>query len=91
MTDYSKLPAHMRDTARLYVEKGIPGRSFFTALVSNDLVGAFNRADEANTAAMRDWAVWLRWEAPGACWGNQDRVRAWVALGGEAGREGVAA
>ena len=90
MTDYSKLPAHMQDTARLYVEHGVIDSSFFTALVSNDLRGAFLRADDTNTAAMRDWVQWLHWEAPGNCHGSPEKVAAWIARGGWSGREDAA-
>jgi hypothetical protein len=79
---YDRLPAHMQDTARLYVERGIPGGSFFTAVVSNDLVGAFARADDINTAAMRDWVMWLHNDAPVGCYGSPEHVREWIARGG---------
>jgi len=85
MVSYSKLPAHMQDTARLYVEKGIPGGSFFTAVVSNDLMRAFARADETNADAMRDWVMWLYNDAPCWCHGSPERVREWISRGGLAG------
>jgi hypothetical protein len=87
MTDYSRLPPHMQDTARLYVERGIPGGSFFTAVVSNDLKGAFGRADDINTAAMRDWCAWLYNDAPCGCQGSAEAVADWVKAGGIAGIE----
>lgn len=86
MTSYTRLPAHMQDTARRYVEAGIPGGSFFTAVVSNDFMQAFSRADDSNTDAMRDWAMWLYNDAPCGCYGSQDKVRAWIASGGLEGQ-----
>ena len=86
MTNYSRLPEHMQDTARLYVEHGVQGGSFFTALVCNDLIGAFQRADDANTAAMREWANFLYNEAPSFCSGSREKVNAWIASGGTKGR-----
>ena len=80
--DYSRLPNHMQDCARRYIEHGISGGSFFTALVSNDLMGAFGRADEANIAAMRDWCGFLYNDAPSTCWGSPTKVDAWIAQGG---------
>lgn len=88
--DYTRLPPHMQDTARLYVERGIPGGSFFTAVVCNDLIGAFSRADDDNTAAMRDWVMWLHNEAPVGCYGSPEMVAAWTKQGGLAGWEDVA-
>ena len=81
----------MQDTARLYVERGIAGGSFFTALVSNDLMRAFQRADDTNTAAMRDWVQWLYMEAPGRCHGSQQTVREWIEAGGMDGLRAKAA
>ena len=82
MVDYSRLPEHMRDGARLYIERGIPGGSFMTAVFSNDLVRAFQRAEDANTAAMRQWASFLHNEAPRNCWGSPEDVSEWIKLGG---------
>lgn len=87
MTHYNDLPRHMRDTARLYVEHGIPGGSFFTAVVSNDLCRAFACADEENTAAMRQWVMWLYNFAPEGCHGSPKNVSDWIAIGGLAGIE----
>lgn len=87
MTDYHRLPAHMQNTARLYVERGIPGGSFFTAVVSNDLLGAFARADDVNASAMRDWAMWLYNDAPCGCSGSPGAVADWVKCGGIRGIE----
>lgn len=84
--NYDKLPPHMRDGARLYVEKGVPGGSFMTAVFSNDFLGAFRRADDANTAAMRSWAAWLHNDAPRDCYGSPEDVSAWIKQGGLAGR-----
>ena len=85
MTDYSRLPRHMQDTARRYVEKGITGGSFFQAVVSNDFKTAFAKADDENTAAMRDWAMWLYNDAPIGCQGSAESVKSWVDAGGLTG------
>lgn len=82
MTDYSRLPAHMRGAAQRYVEKGIPPGSFLTAVLSNDFKGAFARADDANISAMRDWAMWLYNDAPCGCQGSPESVSAWIKAGG---------
>lgn len=83
---YDRLPGHMQNTARLYVECGIPGGSFFNAVVSNDLVGAFARADEANAAALRDWVMWLHNDAPVGCYGSPEHVHDWIASSGLTGQ-----
>lgn len=87
MTKYDRLPEHMREGARLYVEKGYKGGSFFTAVVSNDFEGAFRNADDTNTAAMRDWAMWLYNDAPCGCHGSPANMAAWINAGGMEGIE----
>ena len=83
--DYSRLPTHMQDGMRLYIERGIPPGSFHRAVLSNDLMGAFKRADDVNTAAMVDYARFLYNEAPGGCFGSPDHVKDWLAQGGLSG------
>lgn len=78
MTDYSMLPEHMQEVARDYVEKGYEPGGFLFAVLSNDLVDAFGRADAINRAAMGAWAVWLLNEAPSTCWGSAERIHRWV-------------
>lgn len=83
--NYNLLPESMRDGVRRYIERGIPGGSFQTAVFANELVQAFDRADAENTAAIRMWAMFLHHEAPSDCWGDRETVRAWIAQRGLAG------
>lgn len=85
--DYSRLPEHMQEGFRLYIERGIPGGSFMTAVLSNDLMGAFGRADEINRARLFETCVFLRSEAPIGCYGSPEHVKDWIAQGGLAGLE----
>ena len=81
--NWSKCPVdYMVDGMRRYVEHGVPPGHFLTALLSNDLKESFNRADDANTAAMRQWVIFLRWELPVGCQGSPAKVRAWIDQGG---------
>lgn len=80
-----RLPANMRDGVTRYVMHGIPGGSFMSELFANRLVQAFGRADEENTAVMRDWAGWLYNNAPRGCWGSEKAVAEWIAAGGLTG------
>ena len=76
--DYSRLPAHMREGMRLYVEEGIAPGGFAVPVLSDSLVGAYSRADDVNTQRMLDWAYWLYNEAPSGCWGSPEIVSAWM-------------
>lgn len=76
--DYSKLPAHMQDGLRRYIEQGIPMGGFGTAVLANDFVGAALRADETNLRCLREWALWLTNECPRNAWGSYVTVNAWL-------------
>lgn len=72
-----RLPDHMRQGVRDYIEYGLPPGGFLGAVLSNQLAEAFARADSINRAAMGDWAAWLWDEAPNECWGSPATVNAW--------------
>jgi hypothetical protein len=76
--DYTGLPKHMRDGAHLYIEHGVEPGGFLRAVLSNQLVESFGRADETNRAAMFDWATWLYNECPRDAWGSPEKVDAWI-------------
>ena len=77
-TDWTMIPEHMRDAVRRYVEAHEPVGDFLTSVLSNDLSGAFLRADDANAAALGDYVRFLTWFAPSPCWGSPARVKAWL-------------
>lgn len=69
---------YMRQGVRLWLEHGVCGNgSFLERLLANDLVGAFGKADAANTANMREWAAWLYNHCPTHCYGSEEMVDAW--------------
>lgn len=79
---YQTLPKHMRPGMRDYIERGIlPGR-FLQAILSNDFITAYGRADHINRFALHDFARFLdRW-APRECYGSPEKVAAWSKRGG---------
>jgi len=83
--DYSSIPEHMRDGARLYAERGVHPGSFLTAVLTNDLVGAYRCADQINAAAMRAWVSWMYNELPMGAWGSHEKIDAWCESGGGLG------
>lgn len=80
--NYSKLPVHMVQGAKNYIEDGIPPGGFLTAVLENDLVGSFATADGVNQEAMFTWAEFLHNEAPIAAWGSREAVLRWIERGG---------
>lgn len=80
--DYSRLPAHMQDGMRRYIDHGIKPGSFLVAVLSNDLMEAFKRADDVNVAAMVEYARFLYNQAPCVCYGSPEHVKDWISAGG---------
>jgi hypothetical protein len=76
------LPEHMQAPILRWIEDGGPIGDFLTALLSNNLMEAFGRADDQNTAAMRNWVQFLYNHAPHDCYGSPDIVKAWRTRGG---------
>lgn len=76
---------YMVDGVRSYIEHGRPPGDFLRALFSNDLKGAFARADINNTARMRFWVEWLYNHAPVQCQGSEEAVDKWIRAGGAKG------
>jgi hypothetical protein len=67
---------------RRYIEHGIPPGHFLSCLLSNDLRGTFERADEVNAAAVRNYVQFLYCYAPAGSWGSPERFDAWCKQGG---------
>lgn len=76
--DYSMLPRHMRASAKRYIERGVLPGDFLTAVLENNFVNAFRKADEINADVLDRWAEWLLWEAPGKSWGSPNIVARWT-------------
>jgi hypothetical protein len=76
--DYSLLPEHMREGARLYIEQGVEPGGFMTAVLCNNLVDAFGKADDINTLYMANWVRWFYNECPSNAWGSRDKINNWI-------------
>ena len=88
--DYSGLPAHMQDAMRMYIEDGIEPGGFLSAVLENNLMRAFGRADSINAAHIKDYCAFLYNDVPGNCHGSPDIVTAWINRGGLRGKEQAA-
>jgi len=81
--NYDKIPVHMREATRGYIEEGHKYIGhFLPALFSNNLVETYGKADDINKAALSDWLDFLHWEAPAPCWGSKEKVAKWQESGG---------
>jgi hypothetical protein len=76
--DYSGLPEGIRGAMQRYIEDRISPGHFLSNLLSNDLLGTFERADLNNRNKVYDIVHWLYNNAPGRCWGSEEKVLAWL-------------
>jgi hypothetical protein len=81
------LPEHMHGGISRYIARGIPPGSFLAAVLSNDLMGAFGKADDENREALYEWVRFIYNFVPAGCHGSPEKVSAWIQAGGLLGRE----
>jgi hypothetical protein len=78
---YEHLPEGLRGGMNRYIEHRVPPGNFLTAVLSNDLRRACERADDVNRHLLFEIVGWLYNEAPSPCWGSPEKVAAWLAEG----------
>ena len=77
--DYEDLPDHVKYSLRLYVEDGVVPGHFLTAVLSNDLFGAYDRADSESLAALPRLVRFIYNRVPSNAWGSKAAMRAYIA------------
>lgn len=76
---FRQLPPLTQGSLRHYIEHRLRPGHYLTAVLSNDLVEAVNRADRENLDMLGYCVRWLVWYAPPDCWGSPSAVRMWLA------------
>lgn len=61
-----------------YVNEGVQPGDFLTAVLENNLVEAFARADDQNIRLIHWYVELLYDKAPAGCWGSPEKVERWV-------------
>ena len=61
-----------------YRDHGIPAGDFLRAVLSNDLMEAVGRADDANVAAIQAICQFVHYEMPWRCHGSRERYESWI-------------
>ena len=61
-----------------YAETGCPTGDFLRAVLENNLMEAFGRADEGNTRDMREIVAYVYNEIPANCHGSPEVVAEWI-------------
>ncbi len=74
------IPLYTLDALQDYIDTGNEHGGFVMAVLENDLRGAVSRADVYNIAVLKDIVMWLSSNAPTACWGSPEKVKAWMKL-----------
>lgn len=77
-TDYVLIDTDMLDALRRYIFEAIPPGDFLMAVLCNDLKEAVGRADHRNIGAIPAYVALLYNDAPGTCWGSEEKVQAWL-------------
>ena len=71
------IPAYMVGGIVRWIVNGIPPGDFLTAVLSNDLKGACERADDTNQHLLFIYCNFFYNYAPSQCWGSPEKVLAW--------------
>lgn len=85
--NYERLPPHLRDEMKRYIDIGQPTGGFLQAALENNLTESYARADEMSWRNIRSIIGFLYNEAPTLCYGSAAKVADWIAKGGLAGQE----
>ena len=75
------LPYRMHVRLDAYIKQHCPVGDFLTAVLENNLRAACELADDENIENLPAYVAYLYNEAPGACWGSPEKVRAWLNWG----------
>ncbi len=71
------IPTYMVESLIGFFEQGYAPGDFLSAVLENDLQGAFIYADDENTHYIKNYCQWLRWHVPGrpTRWGSREAVQ----------------
>lgn len=76
--EYADIPEHMQAAMRRYVLEGVEPGDFLTAVITNNLRDAVNRADAVNLPLLRTYVRWFYNVAPGNCHGSPADMHEWM-------------
>lgn len=75
---YYGVPTHTQGALIRYIVNRFEPGGFLTAVLSNDLFGAVNRADRENLQALENICQFVYSDMPASSWGSPERVSAWL-------------
>lgn len=65
-----------------FVKIGLPPGSFVQAVLENNLMESFGRADMGNRMALFEICEYVYNDIPSACHGSREKVKDWIERGG---------
>jgi hypothetical protein len=74
----SDAPTSILASIDKYVRHRIAPGSFITAVLSNDLSGAFRTGDDDSLRGLRDIMRYIYLEIPSGCHGSKSKVEKWL-------------
>lgn len=77
-----QVPAHTMKALHKYINDQTPTGGFLKAVLSNDLKESVGRADDENLHNLPAIVAFLYNEAPSSCWGDKEKITAWLNKGG---------
>lgn len=75
---YDQLPTEMLPNVYRYVIDGLQPGHFLTAVITNNLLDAVNRADSRNLKALGTWIKFFYNVCPSGCYGNIETMKNWM-------------
>lgn len=78
----SYIPEHMQEGMVDYITRGLRPGGFLSAVLSNDLMGALEKADYLNSTRIRQYGYYLFNYAPMGCYGSVENFNNWIKRGG---------
>lgn len=73
------IPQACAQGLELYIASRIEPGGFLMAVLENNLREACGRADYQNKNLLFNYMTFLYNDAPSACWGSPEKVKAWLA------------
>lgn len=78
LSEMGDIPEHMHDALVAYIVQRVPPGGFLTAVLENNLMNAFGRADNENRRALFAYTKFLYNHAAISCYGSPEKVNAWL-------------
>lgn len=73
----AEIPESTLESLKAWISSARPVGHFVGCVLANDLMGAYQRADEWNVVAMPHIVKWLYNVAPSGSWGSEQKMKEW--------------